>query len=134
MKLREAKKHVLDEATDQWVWKNSYFVNDVEVSEEEYRSAWEEIKALRERRGNTEDIFGSEVGTTHRPACWPLESTAMAVHPDQVEESNAVLAQHGCKSYHDKRGRLIIPSNQERKKVFKMKSGDQDFVDFDSFS
>lgn len=58
-----------------------YFLGDTEVTKAEFDAAFP-TKAVGECGG-------------HAPACWPMVSEAMAVHPDQVDEANARAKRHG---------------------------------------
>lgn len=75
------------------------------------------------------ELLGHEVGGT-RPGTWPHTSLAMGVHPDQVDEANALLSGAGLKAYHAPGGELITPDAAERKRVLKFKG----MTDFAAFS
>lgn len=87
-----------------------YFVNDVEVTEAEYRKA-SKPKPLE---------AGDEV-LTQFPSTWSdFTSEAMAVHPKQVEEANARSKRHNLGVKYDRKGFAHIPDRAARKKLLKL--------------
>lgn len=51
---------------------------------------------------------------------WPMVSEALALHPRQVEEGNALNAKHGIATRYDpKTGCAIIPTPADRRKLLK---------------
>jgi hypothetical protein len=94
--------------------KKVYLVNDVEVTKEEFDKAFP---------SKLDELFagGVEVNTNCLPACWPMKSMAMGVHPKQVAAENARLAQAGCKAYHQKNGKLVIPDRAARSQAMRLK-------------
>ncbi len=57
----------------------------------------------------------------HLPACWPLVSEALAVHPDQVTEANVRNKKHGVSArYEAGTGLCVIPDRDDRSKLLKL--------------
>jgi hypothetical protein len=101
---------------EKWV----FLLDGKEVTEEEYRRRY----PLPESRPG--DIVG---GTPTRG--WPIRSTALAVHPEQVDEANARNKQAGINvRYEPGTGVAIIPDRQERRKLLK----EERVVDRDSYT
>ncbi len=64
-----------------------------------------------------------EIGCTldaHLPACWPMLSEAMAVHPSQVEEATARNRKHGVNVTYTPSGEAILPDRNERRKLMRL--------------
>lgn len=98
--------------------KTVYFLDGVEVTKAKFDATFpSRLKELLSGDGP-----GVEVNTLHRSACWPMESQAMGVHPRQVAKENERLRAAGSKCYHRRNGKLVIPSQGERKKVMKLKA------------
>lgn len=54
---------------------------------------------------------------TQRPSCWPMESDAAGVHPDQVKEAAAYAEQMGVPTeYNPKTGNPIFTGRNHRKR------------------
>lgn len=102
--------------------KTHYFLDDEEVTKAQFDAAFP--SKLDELLAG-----GVEVGTNCRPACWPAVSTAMAVHPKQVAAENARLSQAGCKAYHRRNGKLVMPDRAARSQAMRLK-GMRDFNAF----
>lgn len=57
----------------------------------------------------------------HRPACWPMVSEAMAVHPDQVDDANARAKRHGLTGVkYNKKGFVELSDRGSRKKLLRL--------------
>lgn len=54
------------------------------------------------------------------PACWPMVSEALAVHPDQAREANERNARHGVAARYDGEGMCHIPDRSDRAKLLKL--------------
>lgn len=65
-----------------------------------------------------DDQIGAPNG--HNAGCWPQESMALAVHPDQVAEANARNAAAGCAARYREDGMAVIPDRAERKKLLRI--------------
>jgi hypothetical protein len=117
------QKRTLDEKTGNWVLVTLYFVNGVEVTKREFDRCFPDRARELSR---TERRRMAKAGA----ARWPLKSTAMAVHPEQVEEANEHLKKNGCASRHDADGRLVIPDGGDRKRVMRLRNA----LDRDSFN
>lgn len=55
----------------------------------------------------------------HSPACWPMKSDAMAVHPKQIQEALARNAKHGITgvTYDPADGRAILADRGARRQL-----------------
>jgi hypothetical protein len=54
---------------------------------------------------------------TQKPSCWPMESDAAGVHPDQVKEAAAYAQQMGVPTeYNPKTGNPIFTGRNHRKR------------------
>lgn len=90
--------------------KTRYYVNDVEVTEKEYRKLTKP-RAL---------AAGDEVLTQSTSAWQDFKSEAMAVHPKQVAEANARSKRHNLGVVYDKKGFAHIPDRAARKRLLKV--------------
>jgi hypothetical protein len=55
-----------------------------------------------------------------QPKGWPLVSTAMGVHPDQIPEAQTRAKRHGINVTYGRDGNVTIPDAGERKKLMKL--------------
>lgn len=56
----------------------------------------------------------------HQPACWPLVSDALAVHPDQIAEATTRNKRHGVSVGYLPDGRAVLPDRHERSKILRL--------------
>lgn len=93
-----------------------YYVNDVEVTQEEHDAAFPPKPIGLPMQG----MF---------PACWPKRSKALGVHRKQVEAANARNKRMGLNTRYDKDGTAVIPDNGERRRLLRTEA----MTDQDSF-
>lgn len=89
-----------------WVEVAEYYVNGAEVSKAEFD------RLLPDGECGT--------GAAHQPACWPMESQALAVHPKQVEAANERAKRHGIDVRYEKNGTAVIGSRHARKRLLRL--------------
>jgi hypothetical protein len=53
-------------------------------------------------------------------ACWPQESVALAVHPDQVAEANERNKAHGVNVTYKADGTAVVPDRGERRRLLRL--------------
>jgi hypothetical protein len=90
-----------------------YFLNDIEVSQEEYEAAFP--SKLDELLGG-----GVECLPSQTPSCWPMVSRALAVHPAQVEEANARNKRMGSTVRYDQKGNAHLPDRGARRDLLRV--------------
>lgn len=93
----------------------TYFVNDVEVTKEEYDQCFPPKGFMA----------GEEFQIAQGKATWPMKSVALAVHPSQVAEANARNKRHGLATRYNSNGTAIIPTAAEKTKLVNLEG----FVD-----
>lgn len=55
------------------------------------------------------------------PACWPMKSEAMAVHPDQIPEALARNKRHGISGVsYDRLGRAVLADRRARRDLMRL--------------
>lgn len=86
--------------------KRRYFLEGREVAAAEFDAAFP-AKPLGEPA--TSSLTG-----------WPLVSSALAVHPSQVEAANARNARHGIAARYDRKGKAVIPDRGDRKRLMRL--------------
>lgn len=80
-----------------------YFIGDEEVTKEAF-----------DARFPTKTLG---VPHTAAPGIWPMESVALAVHPDQVEAANARAKRHGIAAEYTPDGTCVIADRAARKRL-----------------
>jgi hypothetical protein len=87
-----------------------YFVNDVEVTESEFATAFppKDLSA------------GDEVLVDSTSAWRDFKSEALAVHPDQVPAANERSKRHNLGVVYDKHGFARIPDRAARKRLMRL--------------
>lgn len=104
--------------------KNRYFVDDVEVTREEW-----------DRRYPSKKI--GVTGASNQGACWPQKSLAFGVHPKLIKKAMQRNARHGVNVTYDAKGHAIIPDRGTRAKLCRlegMHDNDGGFNDYTGFS
>lgn len=56
-------------------------------------------------------------GLVAAPSCWPLESEALAVHPNQVQKANDRAKRHGIGVQYKPDGTAILADRRARKQM-----------------
>lgn len=89
-----------------------YFVNDKEVTKDEYDAAFPSKLA---------DLFASgETLAAHQSSCWPMKSEAMACHPDQIPAIMERDRKAGVPTQRDRAGRPILTSRAHRRALMRV--------------
>lgn len=70
-------------------------------------------KAIHTRRKRRQRCRGPG---GHLPACWPMRSEALAVHPEEREQAIADAKKAGVPTYFDRHGRPVFESAGHRKR------------------
>lgn len=83
-----------------------YYVGDKEVT-----------KAQFDKRFPAKEIEGGVGG--HLPGCWPMASTALAVHPSQIGEAHADATTKGVPTEFTKSGQPIFTDRDHRRRYMK---------------
>lgn len=88
-----------------------YFVDDNEVSREEYEAA--------SPKGRLKELFAS--GTTavsQALACWPMRSDALSCHPNQIAAITERNKKHGITGVsYEADGTCVISDREARRKI-----------------
>lgn len=90
-----------------------FFVNDVEVTEEEYKAA---------TPSKLNELLGEECLPAQHPGAWGgMRSEAMAVHPEQIPEVLARNKKHGLGNIeYDRAGRPILKDRGMRRDLMRL--------------
>ncbi len=84
---------------------DEFYLDGVQVTEEEFRAQFPE------RDG---------VPGAPSTAGWPMRSTALAVHPEQVKEANERNSAAGVSAHYESDGTCVIESRSARRKLLKL--------------
>jgi hypothetical protein len=95
--IRQRKR--LDE-TGQWDSVPQYFIDNVEVTEDEYRQHFKPAERIS--------------FMCSAPGIWPLRSEALAVHPDQIGEATVSAIKRGVATDFDRSGAPIFRTRGHR--------------------
>ena len=88
-----------------------YFVDDKEVSEEEYRRAFP---------SRLEESLGAEPLAAQTPSAWPIISDAMAVHPKQIKQAIARNKRMGSNVVYNEQGQAILTDRGARRDLMRI--------------
>jgi hypothetical protein len=105
MKGKVVYKRKLDAAGD-WVDVPEFFIDGKRVSKKKFLAAFPD-KALAEAPGG------------HRAGCWPIESMAVGVHPDQIPEAVAHSRSRGVPLEFTADGKAILTDRGHRREVLR---------------
>jgi hypothetical protein len=88
----------------------------VDVSE--YYLAGKRVSKKRFERKYPDKPIGQAPGG-HLPGCWPIQSMALGVHPDQIPEARALAASRGVSLDFTPDGKAILKDRGHRRAVLK---------------
>lgn len=101
------------ESREPYSKKVRYFIDDKEVTEEEYR-------AKSPKKGK-EFLDGEPMALMETSGAWPRKSDALGIHPKQKKKMEAMFKHHGVPTEFDATdGRAIIRNNAHQRDIMKV--------------